>query len=128
MSRSRTQTMLAAALLAALAAAPARAGHGELHTLESAAETIRNQPADPLACIPPVVVSDARAVVIVPHVVKVGFLADARYGKGVLLTRRPNGSWSDPTFVVLAGGGFGLQAGIQSTDVVLVFRTAQGLE
>jgi lipid-binding SYLF domain-containing protein len=115
-------------LLPLLAAAPARAGHHEAATLESAAEVIRTLPADPLACIPPVLLRDARAVAVVPHVVKIGFLADVRFGRGVLLVRRPDGSWGEPVFVVLGGGGFGLQAGVQSTDVVLVFRSANSVD
>ena len=113
--------------LPTLAAAPATAGHREQATLESAAEVIRTLPADPLSCIPPVLLRDAHAVAVIPHVVKAGFLVDGRFGRGVLVVRRPDGSWGDPVFVVLAGGGLGLQSGVQSTDVVLLFRTASSI-
>jgi lipid-binding SYLF domain-containing protein len=115
-------------VLSVLLAAPARAGHHEQATLESAAEVLRTLPADPLTCIPPKLLHDAHAVAIIPNVVKAGFLVDGRFGHGVLLVRRPDGSWGEPVFIVLAGGGFGLQAGVQSTDVVLLFRTAKSVE
>ena len=40
----------------------------------------------------------------------------------------PDGTWSNPVFVKLAGASFGLQAGVQSADVVLVFRNDRSLE
>jgi lipid-binding SYLF domain-containing protein len=46
----------------------------------------------------------------------------------VLLVRQPGGGLSQPVFVTLSGGGVGLQAGIESAEVVLVFRTSHSLE
>jgi lipid-binding SYLF domain-containing protein len=53
---------------------------------------------------------------------------DGRFGRGVVLARQPDGRWSDPVFVTLAGGGVGGQAGVEETDLVLVFRTPRGLD
>jgi lipid-binding SYLF domain-containing protein len=99
-------------LLAALAAAPALAGPREARTLEAAAEVLR----------------DAQAVAVLPHVLKAGLFLDGRFGRGVLLVRRPDGCWGEPVFVSLAGGGVGWQIGVQSTDLVLVFRTASSVD
>ena len=46
----------------------------------------------------------------------------------ILVVRQDDHSWSNPAFVTLTGGSFGFQAGVQSTDVILVFKTRQGVE
>jgi len=113
---------LLAGLLLILAAAPLRAGGPELETVESAAEVVRS-----FSAIPTAMLRDATGVAVIPGLIKAGFLVGGRFGRGVVLPRNPDGSWGDPVFVTLAGGGFGLQAGIQSADVILVFKTANSL-
>jgi lipid-binding SYLF domain-containing protein len=111
-------------LLLTLGGSQLRAGPAEeTATVDSAVEVVKSFSEIPLTCIPPALLHDARGVAIIPHVVKAGFLIDRRFGRGVVLIRQPDGSWSNPEFVTLDGGGFGLQAGIQSTDLVLVFKT-----
>jgi lipid-binding SYLF domain-containing protein len=61
-------------------------------------------------------------------VVKIGFGLGARRGKGILVVRREDNSWSNPAFIALTGGSFGWQIGAQSTDVILVFKTRDGVE
>jgi len=61
--------------------------------------------------------------VIVPNSIKGGFVVGVRLGRGVMLLRDRTGAWQPPIFVSLAGGSVGWQAGLQATDVVLVFRT-----
>ena len=48
--------------------------------------------------------------------------------KGILVVRQDDGSWSNPAFITLTGGSFGFQAGVQRTDVVLVFKTRRGVD
>jgi lipid-binding SYLF domain-containing protein len=115
-------------LLLTLAGTPLRAGEREIQTVESASEVIGALSAIPIHSIPPALLRDATGVAIIPGVVKAGFLIGGRYGRGVVLPRLPDGSWGDPVFVTLTGGGFGLQVGIQSTDVVLVFKTKNSLD
>jgi lipid-binding SYLF domain-containing protein len=78
--------------------------------------------------IPAWLLERAHAVAVVPSVIKVGLGIGGRRGKGVLVVREPNGSWSNPVFVNLTGGSFGFQVGVQSTDVVLVFTSRQSIE
>jgi lipid-binding SYLF domain-containing protein len=117
----------ASLLLLAAAGNLSWAGGKELRTMESAAAVVGAFSAIPLQGIPPAMLRDATGVAVIPHVVKAGFLIGGRYGEGVVLPRKPDGGWGDPVFVSLTGGGFGLQAGIQSTDVVLVFKTRNSL-
>lgn len=78
--------------------------------------------------IPTWLLERAHAVAVIPTVIKVGLGIGGRRGKGVLVVRKDNGSWSNPVFVNLTGGSFGFQVGVQSTDVVLVFTSRQSIE
>ena len=72
--------------------------------------------------IPRQLLQEYQGVVILPKLLNAGFGIGAKRGKGVAMVKLPNGRWSDPVFVTLTGGSFGLQIGIQSVDMVLVFR------
>jgi lipid-binding SYLF domain-containing protein len=77
--------------------------------------------------IPAELMSRAHAVAVIPHVVKAAFGIGGRYGKGLVSQRMPNGKWSTPAFVEIEGGSFGLQLGVEATDLVLVFTNDEGL-
>jgi lipid-binding SYLF domain-containing protein len=67
-------------------------------------------------------------IAVVPNVVKVGAVVGGRRGSGVMVVRDANGRFCDPIMISLTGGSIGWQLGVQSTDVVLVFTTKQGIE
>ena len=69
----------------------------------------------------------AEGVAIFPDMIKGGFILGVNYGKGVLLVRRPDRTWSPPVMVTMGGGSLGFQAGVQSADIVLVFATPRSL-
>jgi len=122
-------TAFAAGLLVlTLGGGPLRAAGRESATVASATEVLRDLTALPMEGIPPALLQDAKGVAIIPHVIKAGFVVGGRYGRGVVLLRQPDGAWSSPVFVTLVGGDVGFQAGVQSTDIVLVFRTTRGLD
>ncbi|MCW0180597.1 MAG: lipid-binding SYLF domain-containing protein [Zavarzinia sp.] len=73
----------------------------------------------------------ARSVgcLIVPQLLKAGFIIGGSGGDGVLVGRRKtDGSWSAPAFYTLAAGSVGLQIGAQASEVVLVINNERGLE
>jgi lipid-binding SYLF domain-containing protein len=72
--------------------------------------------------------TDAYAIAVVPDVVKAGLLLGGRGGKGLISVRSPDGTWSNPSFLKLGGGSVGFQAGLQSSDVILVFRSPRGVD
>lgn len=82
----------------------------------------------PEQSIPSWLLEHAHAVAVVPGVIKVGLAIGGRRGKGVLVVRKDDGSWSNPIFINLTGGSVGFQVGVQSTDVVLVFTSRQSIE
>lgn len=63
---------------------------------------------------------DARGIVILPGVLKGGFIVGAEGGSGVLLARDASGRWGYPAFYTMAAGSIGFQAGAQSSDIVLL--------
>src|SRR3546814_20807380 len=71
---------------------------------------------------------EAQAVAVSPGGVKAGRVVGGRFGRGLISGRQANGVWSNPSFITIAGGSFGFQFGVSSTDVVLVFRTRRGVD
>ena len=78
--------------------------------------------------IPVSLIEGCAGIAILPDVIKAGLFIGGRHGKGVLLVRTTDGGWSDPAFVDIKGGSVGWQAGVQSADIVLVFRTPRSIE
>jgi lipid-binding SYLF domain-containing protein len=117
-----------AALILALAGTPAAAQVREAMTMDTAAAVLHEIMAIPEQGIPPELLGDAQAIAIIPSVIKAGFVVGGRHGRGVLLVRDPDGTWSNPVFVQITGGSFGFQAGAQATDLILVFKNRRSLE
>jgi lipid-binding SYLF domain-containing protein len=63
--------------------------------------------------------ANARAVMIFPRVIKASLIVGGEGGNGVMVVRKPDGSWSSPAFYSLGAPSIGLQAGYQETSVVL---------
>jgi lipid-binding SYLF domain-containing protein len=82
----------------------------------------------PESAIPDKLLDEARAVVVVPDTIKAGLVLGGRRGHGLMAVKTREGTWSNPVFVKLTGGSIGFQAGVQSSDIVLAFRTDRGLE
>ena len=82
----------------------------------------------PEKTIPPHLLSRAYAVAVVPNVVKAAFGLGARRGKGILVIRQDDDSWSNPAFITLTGGSVGWQIGAESADVILVFKTRKSVD
>jgi lipid-binding SYLF domain-containing protein len=81
----------------------------------------------PEKSIPPSLLARAYAVAVIPNVIKAGFMFGARRGKGIIVVRQDDETWSNPAFVTLTGGSFGWQAGVESSDIILVFKTRKGV-
>jgi lipid-binding SYLF domain-containing protein len=121
--------LVATASLALLSAQPASAGareEGRLLTATEVLEEVQNMPDER---VPDWLLSRAYGIAVIPDVTKIAFMFGGRRGKGVLVVRdNLNSAWSNPSFVTLTGGSWGLQAGAQSSDIILVFTTKTGVE
>ena len=70
----------------------------------------------------------ARAVLIIPELVKGGFFFGAQGGSGVLVARAGEHDWSDPAFYAMGAGSFGIQFGVEVSKVVLIVMNDHALD
>jgi lipid-binding SYLF domain-containing protein len=74
-------------------------------------------------------VKQAKGVLIVPGLLKGAFLFGLEGGNGVLFVRDENTEvWSEPAFYETSTASFGLQAGAESSEAILVVQTVKGIE
>jgi len=97
-------------------------------TLKLARDVLDELNDTPNKAIPKALLEQAEAIVIVPNTIKAGLVVGGRFGHGVAVIKDKKNGWGDIRFIELGGASVGFQAGIQSTDVVLVFKTRKGLE
>ena len=119
---------LALVLAGLLATSAAIAGDREDVRAGDAVRVVRQIQSIPESAIPDRLLDEAKAIVVVPDTLKAGFIFGGRRGLGMLSVKSPDGTWSNPVFVKLAGASVGFQAGVQSADVILVFRSDRGLD
>jgi lipid-binding SYLF domain-containing protein len=72
--------------------------------------------------IPHDLISKCEGIVIIPKLINAGLGIGGKRGRGIALVKLDDGKWSDPVFITLTGGSIGPQIGVQSVDLVLVFR------
>ena len=77
--------------------------------------------------IPEEVLSNAKCILVVPDLVKGGFIVGGKHGRGVATCRTAKG-WSAPAFVSVGGGSWGLQIGVEDVDLVMLIMNDQGLQ
>ncbi len=65
----------------------------------------------------------ARGIIVLPSVIKGGFVLGGEGGNGVMMVKTDGGSWSHPAFYTLGAASFGLQMGLQKTEILLVLRS-----
>ena len=71
--------------------------------------------------IPSQLMEKAEGIIVIPGLINGGFMVGGKRGRGMAMVKNDDGTWSDPVFVTLTGGSFGLQIGVQSVDLVMVF-------
>ncbi len=130
LSRRHVAVMAALALLAAtpLTSLPAHAGEAA-RVVDRARILLEEMRDDPEFRQMRVYVRNAYGVVVVPRLLRGGFILGAQFGRGVLVVRDPrSGRWSDPVFLTLAGGSIGLQIGGQATDLVITIMNRRAVD
>lgn len=108
---------------------PVLAAGNEEQKVEQAAEVLEEiMEITDAGGIPVSLLEDAHGVMVIPDVLKVGYILGGRHGKGILVTKTESDSWSNPVFVELKAGSIGWQIGVQSTDLVLLFDSEESIE
>jgi lipid-binding SYLF domain-containing protein len=120
--------LFACVALASSWLSPARAGEEENQRAQNAVRVLKEVMMAPDKRIPGDLMKNAYAIAVIPDVIKAGFVIGGRHGLGLIAVKTNEGTWSNPSFISMTGGSIGFQAGVSSTDVVLVFRTERGVD
>ena len=114
--------------LALLAPMAARAQSDQQTVVDGARTTIEDLRHDKAFGNARQLLHRARAVLIIPRLYKGGFIVGGEGGNGVLLVHGSGNTWSDPAFMGIGAASFGLQAGLEQSEAVLLVMTQKGLD
>jgi SH3 domain-containing YSC84-like protein 1 len=135
MKRHLVTLLLFLAALGAKRSWAASAREDATERLQSSAQVLREIGTSPDKGIPDAVVQHSKCIVVIPHLVKAGLIAGGKYGRGVAVCRTSakehageKGGWSAPAFITIAGGSWGLQAGAEDLDLVMMVMNEKGLQ
>jgi len=78
--------------------------------------------------IPEDLLNRCECIGIVPGLKKAGLGLGGKYGKGVVMCRKPDRSWTAPAFITIEGGSIGFQIGFTQIDVVMLMMNRKGVE
>src|SRR5258708_15758015 len=92
--------------------------------LQSSVDVLHAIMATPDKGIPEEVLSNAKCILIVPDLIKGGFIFGGKHGRGVASCRTSDG-WSAPAFVSVGGGSWGLQIGVEGVDLAMLLFNHQ---
>src|SRR5690348_9484433 len=95
--------------------------------LQSSVDVLQAIMATPDKGIPEEVLSNAKCILVVPDLIKGGFIFGGKHGRGVATCRTSDG-WSAPAFVSVGGGSWGLQIGVEGVDLVMLVMNDQGFQ
>jgi lipid-binding SYLF domain-containing protein len=95
--------------------------------LQSSVDVLQSIMATPDKGIPEEVLSNAKCILVVPDLIKGGFIFGGKHGRGVASCRTADG-WSAPAFVSIGGGSWGLQIGVEGVDLVMLVMNEQGFQ
>jgi lipid-binding SYLF domain-containing protein len=95
--------------------------------LQSSVDVLHAVMSAPDKGIPEEVLSNAKCILVVPDLIKGGFIFGGKHGRGVASCRTTEG-WSAPAFVSIGGGSWGLQIGVEGVDLVILVMNEQGFQ
>ncbi len=122
------RTWLFVVLSLLLPAGAALAQSREDARLITATQVLDDLRASPDQSIPTWLLDRAYGVAVIPDAIKGAFIFGGRHGNGVMVQRDTAGRFSNPVFISLTGGSWGLQIGAQATDIVLIFASRKSVE
>jgi lipid-binding SYLF domain-containing protein len=67
-------------------------------------------------------------MIVIPRMVKGGFIVGAKHGRGAATCRQANGQWTAPAFITITGGSWGAQIGVEAVDLVLAVMNKGGMD
>jgi lipid-binding SYLF domain-containing protein len=116
------------AMIAFSLAAPAGAVTPQQDLINRADVTLKAMRSDPDYTELNDLMAHAKAIMVVPQLLKAAFFFGGEGGDGVMMARLDDGGWSPPAFYVIGSASFGIQFGAKSSEVVFVIMTEKGLD
>lgn len=95
--------------------------------LQASVDVLQAAMATPDKGIPEEVLSNAKCILVVPNLIKGGFILGGKHGRGVATCRTADG-WSAPAFVSVGGGSAGLQIGVEGVDLIMLVMNDKGFQ
>ncbi len=95
--------------------------------LQASVDVLHSIMSTPDKSIPEEVLSNAKCILVVPNLIKGGFIIGGKHGRGVATCRTSDG-WSAPAFVSVGGGSWGLQIGVEGVDLVMLVMNDLGFQ
>ncbi len=127
MKRTMSVLMMGFIAIVGTSAWAGSARHDTDARLQSSVDVLQAIMATPDKGIPEEVLSNAKCILVVPDLIKGGFIFGGKHGRGVASCRTSDG-WSAPAFVSVGGGSWGLQIGIEGVDLVMLVMNDQGFQ
>jgi lipid-binding SYLF domain-containing protein len=124
-----TKSLLACVVLVICCSAVLAADRSdEVKRLQRATEVFSEVMKTPDRGIPEDLLDKSECIAIVPGLKKGGLGLGGKYGKGVIMCRKPDRSWTAPSFITIEGGSVGFQIGFTQIDVVMLMMNKRGVE
>ncbi len=127
MKKTLSFVSIGAMILTATFASAASGREDSIARLHSSVNVLHSIMATPDKGIPEEVLSNAKCILVVPDLIKGGFIFGGKHGRGIASCRTATG-WSAPAFVSIGGGSWGLQIGVEGVDLVLLVMNDQGFQ
>src|ERR1700674_2631749 len=94
--------------------------------MQKSVDVLQSIMATPDKGIPEEVLTGSKCILVVPNLIKGGFIIGGKHGRGVASCRTAEG-WTAPAFVSVNGGSWGLQIGVEGVDLVMLVMNDSGL-
>jgi lipid-binding SYLF domain-containing protein len=99
----------------------------EVELVQKSMDVLRDLTKVPEDGIPRELLARAEGIIVIPSLVKGGFIVGGKHGKGVISAKNGSGEWSPPAVVKMTGGSIGWQLGVESVDLVLLVMNKNGI-
>lgn len=119
--------VVATAVALSLSGASAADHKDQSILIDQAEQTVDHLRNDPAFGPAKSMLNEARAIMIIPSLVKGGFIFGAEGGRGVLLSRMGD-RWSAPAFYTMGSASFGFQAGLQKAEIAMIVMSDRALK
>ena len=123
------KSLVAQALLLLLVSSAAIAADrgDEVKRLRRATEVFQEMMKTPDKGIPQDLLDKSECIAVVPGLKKGGLGLGGKYGKGLVMCRKRDRTWTAPSFITIEGGSAGFQIGFEQIDVVMLIMNREGM-